>query len=580
MNQKITNISTSINDSNNCFTPFIASTKPYSLPTLFTFPFYYQPHPLCVLAAQELQDKLAKKIDWQNSFGLTKGATASGKMFGVLLVHNEKGELGYLSAFSGQMTEQDSMLHFVPPVCDDFATQDLFIDEQKQINGINKQIEVLENSSELLVFKAELLELEQQLQREVELGQQRVIQGRKQRKAQRLHALENFTPADILLLNESLAKESVNDKNQLKALKNHWQEQLNIAANKVNQFVVEIEQLKTSRKTRSATLQQQLFSQYRFLNNSGQEKNLLEIFKNTIRELPPAGAGDCAAPKLLQYAFKNQLTPLALAEFWWGASPKSQIRQHKNFYPSCLGKCQPILSHMLAGMELEVNPLLTNPAQGKTLDIIYQDEAIVIINKPAEFLSVPGKNIEDSVLARMRAMFPEHDSPFIVHRLDMSTSGLMVIALSKRAHKHLQQQFINRTVEKHYVAVVSGILTQEQGVITLPLRGDFDDRPRQLVCHQYGKTAHTTWQVIERFEKVNQGSKTQAPTTKIQLVPKTGRTHQLRVHCAHVDGLNMPIVGDDLYGNKANRLHLHAAYLALQHPLTKKQLVFEVAEEF
>ena len=259
-----------------------------------------------------------------------------------------------------------------------------------------------------------------------------------------------------------------------------------------------------------------------------------------------------------------------MAEFWWGPAPKSAIRQHKNYYPSCYSKCQPILGHMLQGLVVDENPLLVNPAQGKDLTIVHQDDDILVVNKPAEFLSVPGKNIEDSVYLRIKTQFPQASGPLIVHRLDMSTSGLLVIALNKRAHKALQKQFIERTVEKRYVALVTGNVEAESGTIELPLRLDLDDKPRQLVCYQHGKASTTYWKVLARENNI----------TRLHLYPKTGRTHQLRVHCAHKLGLNMPIVGDDHYGDKAERLHLHAEYLALRHPISREEMTFEVPAEF
>ncbi|GAA75409.1 tRNA pseudouridine32 synthase / 23S rRNA pseudouridine746 synthase [Pseudoalteromonas sp. BSi20480] len=259
-----------------------------------------------------------------------------------------------------------------------------------------------------------------------------------------------------------------------------------------------------------------------------------------------------------------------MGEFWWGAPPKSAVRQHKNYYPSCFSKCQPILGHMLKGLNVEPSPLLNNPAQGKELTVVYQDDDLVIVNKPAEFLSVPGITIDDSVFLRMKTQFPEATGPLIVHRLDMSTSGLLIIALNKRAHKAIQKQFIERTIEKRYVALVDGNIEQESGTIELPLTPDFDDKPRQKVCYQKGKPALTTWQVLERKNN----------TTRLQLYPKTGRTHQLRVHCAHVLGLNTPIIGDTHYGKKADRLHLHAEYLAFTHPINHERLEFKIDADF
>lgn len=282
------------------------------------------------------------------------------------------------------------------------------------------------------------------------------------------------------------------------------------------------------------------------------------------------GSGDCCLPKLLNFAFKHNLKPLALAEFWWGRQPRQEIRQHGNLYPACQSRSFEILEHQLEGIELEDNPLIVNPAVGKHFDIVYEDKEIVVVNKPAEFLSVPGKFIEDSVYSRIKARYPDATGPLIIHRLDMSTSGLLILALTAESNRHIQKQFIERTVEKRYTALLDGDVQGESGDISLPLRGDITDRPRQLVCHQYGKKAQTHWQVVRRSEG----------KTKVHLYPKTGRTHQLRVHCAHPDGLGTPITGDDLYGYKRDRLHLHAGYLKLVHPTTGQWVEFEVPSAF
>jgi len=299
-------------------------------------------------------------------------------------------------------------------------------------------------------------------------------------------------------------------------------------------------------------------------------RDLNDIFSEHDTQIPPSGVGECAAPKLLQYAYQHGLKPLALAEFWWGASPKSSVRQHANYYPACQSKCFPILSHMLKGLEVDDNPLLDNPAVGKELAILYQDDHILVINKPHDFLSVPGTHIKDSVFTRLREKFPDVTGPLIVHRLDMATSGLMLIALTPRANKSLAKQFATRLIEKEYVALIEGNPAQDHGDISLPLRGDLEDRPRQLVCFEHGKKSDTTWQVIDR-----QGSH-----CKISLRPKTGRTHQLRVHCAHTLGLNMPIVGDTLYGKKADRLHLHARSISFSHPISHQMMSFTTPEAF
>ncbi len=546
------------------FTPFKQSIASYSLPERFTYPFYYEPHPLCLLAIKELQSYLETQIDWQHDFNKI------GKMFGVLLVKNINGEVGYVSAFSGKIADSNHHSHFVPPVFDMLAEDGFFRQGQEEISQLSEQIKILESNPELLKRK-HALQLEQE-NTDTKIAEYRavMIAGRKSRKQQRLLAEQSLDVTEFDQLKDQLSKESIKQKNQLRDLSFYWNGRIEQAQQNLNVLTDKIDVLKNKRRLHSALLQTKLFEHYQFLNQNGVEKSLYELFKNTAQQMPPAGAGECATPKLLHYAFQHKLKPLAMAEFWWGNSPKSQIRQHKNIYAACLGKCQPILEHMLEGIKLDANPLLTNPAKNKAIDIIYQDKDMVVINKPAEFLSVPGKNIEDSVYLRMKQQFPYAKGPLIVHRLDMSTSGLMVIALSKQAHKKLQTQFINRTVEKRYIALLEGILTEKEGEIDLPLRVDLDDRPRQLVCYEYGRPALTKWQKIAQINN----------RTKVYFYPKTGRTHQLRVHSAHINGLNIPIVGDDLYGNKANRLHLHAESLSLKHPATGELMHFQVKANF
>ena len=555
----------------NLFTSFKHSIVSEPLPDRFTFPFYYQPHSLCLLAADELQNHLETQTEWQHNFGLTGDkATAIGKMFGVLLVKNEHNEIGYLAAFSGKIADKNHLPKFVPPVFDMLEKDGFFIAGQTELTAISDQIKHLAANPKILELETALTAETEDSIVQIQAHRNKMIAGRKARKAQRTSTEAVLTPQEFIQLKEVLGKESIREKNQLRDLKLFWHERINTAQQNLKQLTDEPTGLKNRRKELSASLQQKLFEQYRFLNVNGVEKNLSELFKTTPNLIPPAGSGECAAPKLLHHAFKWGLTPLAMAEFWWGISPKSAIRQHKNFYAACQSKCQPILEHMLDGIEIDENPLLTNPAEGKTLDIVYQDKVMVVINKPAEFLSVPGKNIEDSVYLRMKLSYPNATGPLIVHRLDMSTSGLMVIALTKEANKNLQKQFINRTVKKRYVALLDGVLEKEEGTIKLPLRVDLEDRPRQLVCYEYGRAAETRWHVIEQYNG----------QTKVYFYPKTGRTHQLRVHSAHINGLNMSIVGDDLYGRKSKRLHLHAESLGLNHPRTKEPMHFQVDAEF
>ncbi|TGA68072.1 RluA family pseudouridine synthase [Aliivibrio fischeri] len=563
--------------SNPCFTSFTQSIDGYTLPEKFTFPFCYEPHPLCELAAEELQRHLETQQEWHHNFGLSGDkSNAIGKMFGVLLVKAPTGEIGYLSAFSGKIADSNHLPHFVPPVFDMLEEDGFFKTELAEITEINATIKQLEANPQLSHLATSIQSETTASLQQIEMQRQVMIEGRKSRKAQRAAAEiiaqdgTQKSAEELEQLKVVLGKESVKEKNTLRDIKLIWDEKLNALQCQLNELEDALNELKTKRKNLSNGLQKKLFQQYKFLNTHGIEKDLNDIFKDTPNQIPPAGSGECAAPKLLQYAFAHGFTPLALAEFWWGIAPKSEIRQHKKFYASCQSKCQPILGHMLDGIEMDDNPLLINPAEGKDLEIVYEDEFMVVVNKPADFLSVPGKNIHDSVYARIQQRYPDATGGLIIHRLDMATSGLLVLGLTPKAHKRLQQQFINRTVEKRYTALLDGVLEQDEGLITLPMRGDLYDRPRQLVCFEHGKPAETTYQVIERKEN----------KTKVYLYPKTGRTHQLRVHCAHYLGLNMPITGDGLYGKKANRLHLHAGYLSLIHPITKEPMEFNVEAEF
>ncbi|MBY3788049.1 RluA family pseudouridine synthase [Photobacterium carnosum] len=548
------------------FTRFIAAIDTLPLPERFTFPFCYTPHPLCVLAAQELQQHIATQHHWQHNFGLGND-DAIGHMFGVLLVQNQQGEMGYLSAFSEKIANQTHLPHFVPPVFDDRNIDPAIKAQQALIDEVIIKITAIESKPSYIQLQHQYQVAQDHAELASESFRLQMIEQRKQRKLQRVTAEKSNDSEFMTQEFHRLARESAFDKHQQKAIRQQWTQTLSEISDKLQADTATLTLLKAEYETLTALLQQHRYAQYQFLNQEGKTKDLNALFRD---QTPPQGAGDCAAVKLLQYAFKQHLTPLAMAKFWWGASPAAQIRKHKYFYEACKNKCEPILQHMLAGLDIDANPLLQNPAEGKELEIVYQDDAMVVINKPAEFLSVPGKTITDSVYSRMQTMFPNSNSPLIVHRLDMATSGLIVIALTKDAHKALQQQFINRTAEKRYVALLDGIVEQDCGEINLPMRVDLDDRPRQLVCYEYGKPALTKWQVLERKDG----------KTKVYYYPKTGRTHQLRIHSAHKNGMNMPIVGDDLYGQKANRLHLHAQYLGLTHPVTGEPMIFEIDADF
>jgi len=556
----------------NYFQKFSTLINEIELPTKFTFPFYYEPHLLCKIAAKEVQEYLITQTDFEHNFGLdlTKKSLVIGKMFGVLVVKNQQNEIGYITAVSGKLAETNVHKKFVPPVFDMLIKDSYFLKEEETLNNINIAIEKLENNSEykqlLTLYKTE----RKKAAIDIKEKKEALKIAKKNRDSRRKAAQSELKLEAYVAFEEQLSTESLEAKYFFNNVQRFWEYTLTAIKEKVIVFSNQIDALKRERKLKSAALQQYLFEQYQFLNSAKKKKNLTEIFVNTTDQNPPAGSGECAAPKLLQYAFLHNLKPIAMAEFWWGQSPNKEIRKHKQFYPACQGKCKPILSHMLSGIEMDTNPMLQNPAIGKELEVLFEDYDLMVIHKPAEFLSVPGIHIQDSVYTRIKQQYPTVTGPIIVHRLDMSTSGLLVLAKNKKVHQHLQNQFIQRTVSKKYVALLDGNIEENSGIIQLPLRVDLDDRPRQLVCFEHGKIAETKWKVIERKNN----------TTRIDLCPITGRTHQLRVHTSHQLGLNTPIIGDDLYGKKGDRLHLHAAFLEFIHPTTKKKMSFHKKAEF
>ncbi len=558
-------------DNNTYFHKFKQDISAIELPTRFTFPFCYEPHPLAVTAAKELQYYIETQEDWTHNFGLDSAmeGLAIGKMFGVLVVRNQHNELGYLAAVSGKLAGSNKHRYFVPPIFDMLEENSFFLNEEVHLNALNRKIERLENSEELADTQRNLDRLKNEWDKSLDELKSKLRTQKKERKETRTKLKVSLSDAEYELLMEDMRSQSLKDKQQLQRFQYDMHLALETESNHLQQLLSTITALKEERKTRSGNLQKQLFEQYNFRNAKGQRKNVVDIFHEFDTITPPAGSGECAAPKLLQYAYENQLTPLALAEFWWGCSPASEIRRHKNYYPACRKKCEPILGYMLQGLVVDPNPM----QQETTLDIalpqIYEDEDIIIINKPAEFLSVPGIYVKDSVYNRILQRYPKA-GPIIIHRLDMSTSGLLVVAKNKEAHKFIQDQFIQHTIKKTYIALLDGIIEAPSGLIDLPLRVDLDDRPRQMVCYTYGKPAQTKWEKIA-IEN-NQ--------TRVRFYPLTGRTHQLRMHAVHPNGLNTPIVGDDLYGKKANRLHLHAASITFIHPRFKKDMTFEIEPDF
>ena len=418
-------------------------------PERFTYPFCYEPHPLCLLAAEEVKREIARI------------QPTEGKMFGVLVVESAEG-LAYLAAYSGLLEGRNDWEYFVPPVFDAQQPEGYFK---------TREHEIMQSSEH---------------------------------------------------------------------------------------------------KQMSQELQLWLFRQYRMLNAHGEEKDLVDIWQDyhsspRIQKrfpLPPGGTGDCCAPKLLQYAYQHHLKPVCMAEFWWGESPKSEIRHHGQFYPACRGKCKPVLTWMMQGLDVDPDPEKT-AFPPLDIEVVYEDQEMAVINKPSGLLSVPGKEEDYSVATIALERWP---GSMIVHRLDMGTSGLLVVAKNKEAYVALQEQFVKRTVGKRYIAIIDGIPEKKSGRIELPLTFDPMNRPRQIVDYRKGKTAVTEYEILETI-----GSK-----ALIALYPHTGRTHQLRMHCAHEDGLGCPILGDELYGKKAERLYLHCDHLELTHPQTGEKMSFNL----
>lgn len=537
---------------------FTTSISDIPLPERFTYPFCYTPHPLCVMAAEEVQNYLSKQSDWQEEL-------SQGKMFGVLIVQTEDGSIGYLTAFSGILAGKNIHPYFVPPVYNLLQPQGFFKIEEENISAINRRIRRLEEDKKYIDLRSNLTQTTQSAQDALSIAKTQLKEAKDKRellrKTGQLNAKEEA----------ELIRESQFQKAEYKRLERSWKDKIASLQVEAGNWEKQIQELKTERKVRSAALQQQLFEQFRMLNYRGEAITLCDIFEQTVHKTPPAGAGECAAPKLLQQAYLHHWKPIAMAEFWWGNSPKNEVRHHGYYYPACKGKCEPILRHMLQGLEVEANPMQQEAERGnEKLNIVYEDQWLLIINKPAGMLSVPGKERQTSIYDLAREAYPEAEGPMIVHRLDMATSGLLIIAKDKKTHQHLQAQFKNRSIRKKYIALLDGIVPEDEGTIELPLCPNPLDRPRQMVDTQYGKPAITYYQVLERTDKY----------TRIAFYPHTGRTHQLRVHAAHPSGLHCPIIGDELYGKKDKRLYLHAESIEFTHPVNGQSMCVTEKADF
>lgn len=539
----------------------------------------YEPHPLCIQACREVQEMLARREDWQEEI-------ARGKMFGVLIVENVKTDTdvpkwGYLAAYSGQIGGRSDWEDFVPAVFDYLQPDGYFKTHEAEISRINQSISHLEKDERMKEARTLIRQLQEERKLTIAAYQEKMKEAKAKRDSRR--EAGNLSEAE----EAEMIRESQFMKAELRRLKKSLSEKTALET-EFEDYQENILRLKQLRKQLSDALQQWLFSQFRMLNQEGESKDLLEIFRDealkeypqaaiatsriaALKMVPPAGSGECCEPKLLQYAYQHGYKPLQMAMFWWGESPKEEIRHHLQFYPACNGKCKPILHWMLPASTFE--PEAINLSIYDKVETLYEDREIAVIHKPEGLLSVPGKDAaQPSVYALMRRKYPEATGPLIVHRLDMATSGVLLIAKTEFAYHRLQKAFLNHQIQKKYVAIISGKDISEKGIISLPLLPDYLNRPRQIVNHEQGKEAITEYEILERID----GSH-----LRIALYPKTGRTHQLRVHCAHQEGLNAPILGDPLYGNeKAARLHLHAEEITFEHPLTGKKITIKRKADF
>ena len=522
------------------------------LPRRFNNPFYYSPHPLCLVAAEEVRAFLSGDDALLAEAG-------KGKMFGVLVVQTPTGETGYLMAFSGLLFGRNIYDGFVPPVYDMQSPQGYFKQEEARISSINRTVKDIEESAD---FKS-AVEALQALKNEAEKALSETTMLFKANKEERRKKRESgMLSADDEAL---LTKQSQFEKAELKRMRRNWETRIEEKTAVVALFNERIKALGAERRNRSLALQRWLFEQFVVLNANGEGKSLLEIFDEKLSALPPAGAGECAAPKLLQYAYRNSLKPLALAEFWVGESPVGEIRRDGCFYGACKSKCEPILGYMLQGLDVEESAL-EKGGDISSIEVVYEDESLLVVNKPSGVLSVPGIVGGTSVQQWLRDKYLDN-SIFVVHRLDMATSGLLVVAKSIQVYKMMQQLFAERKVEKQYTALLDGVPQNVKGRIELPLAPDYMNRPRQKVDYENGKHAVTDYSVLD---VVKYNGKECA---LVRFEPLTGRTHQLRMHAASKEGLDCPIVGDALYGRVDKRLMLHAESLKFRHPLSSETIV-------
>lgn len=521
---------------------YFSEHLPIGMPERFNDPFRYSPHPYIRSAARSVIRMISSSEKLSKAF-------SEGKMIGVLLTEHD-GRPCYLAAFSGNVGGHSMIDGFVPPIFDLMDPEGRFKKEESSIILINKRIEEIEGSSELHKAESELRLMHEQMETEIAGMKERIKSAKEERERIR-------TSNPDSKVSERLIRESQFEKAQLKRLKDGWRAKINTAEAARASILLEVENLKKERARMSDELQDWIFRQYRVHNALGECASISDIFAET-GSAPPGGTGECAAPKLLEYAYRNGLKPLAMGEFWYGESSGTAVRSHGHFYPSCTSKCGPLLEFMTKGLDIgkEDHGDCSEP------EIIYTDSHLTAVRKPSGMPSVPGL---DGRLS-LQEWLTEHLEGDIhpIHRLDMDTSGIILFARTHEAAVDLRKQFEEHSIRKTYLARLSPsdqgvrLLSGATGTIDLPLGPDYDERPRQKVDRTQGKHAVTEYEVTE----VNSDG-----SIDIIFHPLTGRTHQLRVHSAHKDGLGHPISGDLLYGGSpASRLALHSHSISFRHP--------------
>ena len=530
-------------------------------PSRMNNPLNYTPHPLCVMAAEEV-----RRMVRENAV-MSSETRKSGKMFGVLVVETPDGNTGYLAAYSGQIAGRSNWDGFVPAVFDYLQDGGYFKTCEAEITAINKQVRLMETSEERRRLLTHLDETIAKAASEEQAYKTLMHESKARRDSER--AAGGVTPER----EAEMTRESQFQKAELRRMRRRNADTIAMAREACHRYDTSISLLKQKRRTMSDRLQEWLFHHFVMLNKDGDSRSLTDIFRTSLSASPPAGAGECCEPRLLQYAFSHAMTPKCMAMFWIGASPEGEIRHEQTYYPACRSKCKPILEWML-GKDIVKDDTFITQHNGDNLNIIYQDSDIIVVDKPARMLSVPGKNDAPSVLSLLQRKM--EDNIFPVHRLDMDTSGLMVFVRNKKAQRNLQRQFETHSIVKRYIALLERKPDSEQGTISLPLSPDMADRPRQMVDYRHGKQALTHYRLCTSPSTPMRRQFLTVGDNLVELSPLTGRTHQLRVHCAHPDGLASPIVGDRLYGTTNHpRLCLHAEYLEFRHPTTGEIVIFK-----